>query len=183
MTQFKITEADIRNLANSQSFDRGYRYYRNQAVANVVQRTNIITAEIEGSGYEPYQVQITLNDTGIETTFCSCLYDWGGICKHIVAALLVLVLDKGKIEEKPELAALLADYTAVQQIAGDQWLTIKPILLQQLSKSGRTSHKIDIYLHEKMLTEAMKALDKENAFVMEADHRKYKLVPMLRSIH
>lgn len=38
MTQFKITEADVRNLANSQSFDRGYRYYRSQAVANVVRR-------------------------------------------------------------------------------------------------------------------------------------------------
>ena len=114
MTQFKITEADVRNLANSQSFDRGHRYYRSQAVSNVVRRGNMFTAEIEGSSYEPYRVQITLNDTGIETTYCSCPYDWGGICKHLVAALLVLIQDGDKIEEKPELASILADLTADQ---------------------------------------------------------------------
>ncbi|MFQ5433607.1 MAG: SWIM zinc finger domain-containing protein [Anaerolineae bacterium] len=58
--------------------------------------------EIEGSSYEPYQVQITLNDAGIETTFCSCPYDWGGICKHLVATLLVLIHDGEKIEVKSE---------------------------------------------------------------------------------
>ncbi|MCP4415112.1 MAG: SWIM zinc finger domain-containing protein [Chloroflexi bacterium] len=114
MTQFKITEADVRNLANSQSFDRGHRYYRSKAVSNVVRRGNMFTAEIEGSSYAPYQVQITLNDASIETTFCSCPYDWGGICKHIVATLLVLIHDGEKIEKKPELASLLADLTADQ---------------------------------------------------------------------
>lgn len=66
----------------------------------------------------------------------------------------------------------LADYTAVQQIAGKQWLTIGPDLLQQLQKSWHISDKIDIYLHENMLAEAMAALDEKQAFVLEADlHR------------
>jgi len=66
----------------------------------------------------------------------------------------------------------LADYTAVQQIAGDQWPDIKPTLLQHLEKSWHVSHKIDIYLHENMLTEAMTTLDEKQVFVPETDLRR-----------
>ncbi|MCP4418059.1 MAG: hypothetical protein GY805_15660, partial [Chloroflexi bacterium] len=59
-------------------------------------------------------MQITLNDARIEKTFCSCPYDWGGICKHIVATLLVLVHGSDQIEEKQGLASLLAGLTADQ---------------------------------------------------------------------
>ena len=114
MSESTLTEAHIRQLASSGSFERGFQYYRRQAVANVVQRGHMITAQVAGSDYEPYQVQITLGDTGIEKTLCSCPYDWGGICKHIVATLLVLIHDGQKIDVRPELASLLADLTADQ---------------------------------------------------------------------
>ncbi|MGB4871924.1 MAG: hypothetical protein WBP47_17845, partial [Candidatus Promineifilaceae bacterium] len=55
----------------------------------------------------------------------------------------------------------LADYTAVQQLAGNDWPTIQPQLLEALAKSGGASHKVAIYLHEKMLVQAMQALDKD----------------------
>ncbi|MGB0930494.1 MAG: SNF2-related protein [Chitinophagales bacterium] len=53
--------------------------------------------------FEKYKVLITDFKTGgtIEAE-CSCPYDWGGICKHRVAALLALekkMRDKGKIEK------------------------------------------------------------------------------------
>jgi uncharacterized Zn finger protein len=66
----------------------------------------------------------------------------------------------------------MADYTAVQQIAGDQWPSIRPTLLQHLQKSWHISHKIDIYLHENMLAEAMAALDEKQAFVLEGELRR-----------
>lgn len=115
MTQFtSLTEANVRDLAGGQSFDRGYHYYHNGAVSNVIRRGNVLTAEVEGSSYEPYQIQITLIGSDVDTFYCSCPYDWGGICKHIVATLLVLIHDGEKIEEKPELASLVADFTADQ---------------------------------------------------------------------
>ena len=78
----------------------------------VTRRGNLIAAEVEGSDYEPYRVQVTLADYGIGDTTCTCPYDWGGICKHIVAALLAAIHEPETITEKPPIATLLADLTA-----------------------------------------------------------------------
>jgi SNF2 family DNA or RNA helicase len=43
-----------------------------------------------GSGSKSYTVTIKNWNTPILNTNCSCDYDWGGICKHRVASLLVL---------------------------------------------------------------------------------------------
>jgi uncharacterized Zn finger protein len=64
----------------------------------------------------------------------------------------------------------LADYTAVQPIAGGDWPTIQPELLATLAKSGNVSRKVAIYLREKMLTQAMQALDKDG-FWLERELR------------
>jgi uncharacterized Zn finger protein len=114
MSQLQLTETDIRNWASSQSYDRGYRYYQSGAVFDVIRRGNLLTAKVGGSEYEPYRVQVTLTDGGVAETSCTCLYDWGGICIHIIAALLVWVHERDEIEEKPALETLLAELTAVQ---------------------------------------------------------------------
>ncbi len=63
---------------------------------------------------------------------------------------------------------LLVDYSAVQNLAGDQWQTIKPRLLKKLKQGWSATHKIDIYSHENMVVEAMRTLDKES-FVTDYD--------------
>jgi uncharacterized Zn finger protein len=65
----------------------------------------------------------------------------------------------------------LADYTAVQQLAGSAWQTIQPQLLQALAKSGSATRQVAIYLHEKMLVQAMQALDRDG-FWLEDDLRR-----------
>ena len=62
MTPF--TEADIRAGTNSQSFERGSSYYRNGAVSDVVRRGNLLTAQVSGSNYAPYEIAVTLLDDG-----------------------------------------------------------------------------------------------------------------------
>lgn len=109
-----FTEADIRQLASRESFDRGYTYYRQDTVSNVIYRGNLITADVEGSQFTPYRVQVNLGADGIIFTDCTCPYDWGGICKHIVATLLVLLHNAEEVEEKPALENLLADLTESQ---------------------------------------------------------------------
>ena len=105
----KLTEGDIQARASGQSYDRGRRYYENGYVLEITQRGNVVTAAVEGSQYEPYQVEVTLKeDGGIARAYCDCPYDWGGDCKHIVAVLLTLVYDMEEVVEKPELAELLA---------------------------------------------------------------------------
>ena len=117
---YSITESEVRSLANAQSFDRGYRYYRNESVHNLIRRGNQITARVDGSDYEPYKVVVTLEKHGIAEASCTCPYDWGGICKHIVATLLVVVFEADAIVEKPPIAEVLENLTAEQlrQILG-----------------------------------------------------------------
>ena len=112
MTAF--TEADVRAGANDQSFQRGSSYYRTGAVSDLVRRGNLLTARVQGSEYAPYEITVSLLDDGsIDDATCTCPYDWGGYCKHIVAVLLT-VLQGDKITVKPELDTLLAGLTEAQ---------------------------------------------------------------------
>jgi uncharacterized Zn finger protein len=84
----KLTEAQIRAMANEKSFERGKSYYQDGALVEPLRQGLELRAECVGSEYEPYQISVKLNTKGIEETSCTCPYDWGGICKHIVALLL-----------------------------------------------------------------------------------------------
>jgi uncharacterized Zn finger protein len=107
-----ITETKIRGLATAQSYSRGEEYYHCGAVGAVVRRGNTLVADVAGSSYLPYRVTIELGEAGIVAATCTCPYDWGGYCKHIVAVLLTALRGAEEIEERPTVAALLADLDA-----------------------------------------------------------------------
>ena len=104
-----LSEAAIRQQATAESFRRGEDYYWRGAVGSLVQRGNVLQAQVEGSQYEPYRVRITFDEGGITSANCSCPYDWGGWCKHIVATLLACLEAPDEIELRPPLDELLAD--------------------------------------------------------------------------
>src|SRR5262249_24997521 len=104
----KLTESIIRQHASSDSYQRGCEYYEQGAVLRVVRRGQQFQAEVEGSQYEPYRVQITYDAGGITQAMCSCPYAWGGWCKHIVATLLAYVRDPAQIDERSSMQTLLA---------------------------------------------------------------------------
>ena len=109
MTIPSLSEAAVRQQATAESFRRGENYYRQGAVISLVQRGNTLQAEVEGSQYEPYRVHVAFDEGGITSAACSCPYDWGGWCKHIVATLLACLDDPEEIEMRPALDELLAD--------------------------------------------------------------------------
>jgi len=104
-----LTETVVRELARPQSYDRGENYYDEGAVVELVRRGETIRAAVEGSQYEPYQVRIDLEETGVVDTACSCPYDHGGICKHRVAVLLTYVREPEAIDQRPPVSELVAD--------------------------------------------------------------------------
>jgi tetratricopeptide (TPR) repeat protein len=87
----EITEDVIRNLANEISLNKGYRYFHGGAVVKVCIEKDSYKAHVDGS--ELYTVTIS-GDKGAIQTDCTCPYDWGGACKHVVAALLAICHDK-----------------------------------------------------------------------------------------
>lgn len=98
----RICEATIRDLARSQSYDRGLNYYEQGAVEDVVRRGDRLRAGVAGSKGRTYTVTIEFDDDGVATTDCTCPYDHGGICKHRVATLLTSVRDPDRIaREEP----------------------------------------------------------------------------------
>ena len=104
MPALKISESVIRQNTIDKSFQRGQEYARSQAVRDLFWRDQTLQATVAGSTY--YRVSIGFSDRGIQSTSCSCPYDFGGWCKHIVAVLLV-GMEQTQIEERPSLAKML----------------------------------------------------------------------------
>ena len=70
---------------------RGQDYYRQGYVESVDYDNGLVTAEVSGSEVEPYLVEVIFDEYGeVEAWECDCPYEWGPVCKHVVAALLAV---------------------------------------------------------------------------------------------
>ncbi len=110
------TEAQIRELALPDGFERGREYFERGAVTCITRRDAELHAEVQGSQYTPYEVHVTLTESGITKAVCSCPYgeSWDGACKHIVATLLACLRQPDQVEEHPTLEAVLAPLDRAQ---------------------------------------------------------------------
>jgi uncharacterized Zn finger protein len=103
-----FTEADIRQQTSAESFQRGQEYCRSGAIESLVQRGATLQADVLGSDVEPYRVQVTFDTERLAGATCTCPYDWGGWCKHIVAALLAAGEQPETVEKRKPLTDVLA---------------------------------------------------------------------------
>ncbi|HZA23260.1 MAG TPA: SWIM zinc finger family protein, partial [Dehalococcoidia bacterium] len=109
-----LSEATIRQYASQESFQRGRDYYEEGAVLSVTRRGNQLLAAVQGSEYLPYRVRITLGPDTLAQATCSCPYDWGGYCKHVIAALLTFIHQPEQVEERLTIEAILAQLDRAQ---------------------------------------------------------------------
>jgi len=58
-----VTEATVRELARSKSYDRGQSYYERGAVSTIVRRGETVRADVEGSQYRYFT-----NESNLPTT-------------------------------------------------------------------------------------------------------------------
>lgn len=104
----KITKDQVRARATSQSYERGESYYFNDSISEMVRRGNQIEGLCEaGTQPQPYLVRVVLTENGIESTSCTCLYEYGGDCKHAVALLLAYIANPKAFTERASLESLL----------------------------------------------------------------------------
>lgn len=95
MEKMILSMEDIKKLCTESSFERGIEYFQMGNVTNLEQFGNRITATVKGTS--DYKVTIHIDNEGIKAS-CTCPYDWGGYCKHIVATLIALSENYPKIE-------------------------------------------------------------------------------------
>ncbi|OLE54356.1 MAG: hypothetical protein AUG51_08790 [Acidobacteria bacterium 13_1_20CM_3_53_8] len=135
----KLSEAQVRALANEKSFERGQSYYQDGAIAEPLRQGLELRAECEGSEYEPYQISVKLGAKGVAETSCTCPYDWGGICKHIVALLLAYVHNPQAFRVLEPLDKMLANKSKDELIAIIQdMLRHKPDLISVVELTKET---------------------------------------------
>jgi uncharacterized Zn finger protein len=105
-----LTEAAIRERTAGGSFERGERYFENDAVKRVTVHPDDgeLKAQVQGSETLPYTVTVAYTEEGgVEEAECTCPYHAGSWCKHIVATLLAYL--RNRQEHTSRLASLLDD--------------------------------------------------------------------------
>lgn len=104
----RITEAQVREHASDESFQRGREYQRDGAVVSLAWRDDTLEAQVWGSQATPYRVHVAFDAAGVTSATCTCPYDWGGWCKHLVAALLEAAERPQEVIERPPVRDVLA---------------------------------------------------------------------------
>ena len=123
----------IREYATDKSWLRGKEYYDMSFVREVYQRGELITAEVLGSQAKPYLVTIDFPQDQFISANCNCPYDWGGYCKHIVAALLSCLYEPHQIKSRQSLEQILDRLNGIQtQNLIQQLVAEKPELINDI---------------------------------------------------
>ena len=94
-----LDEDDLRQMCTESSFDKGERYFEEGRVRITEAMPSRIKAVV--SGTKDYLVEIKPGDETSGHDYsgeCDSPYDWGGLSKHIVAALLAIIRDDEDIE-------------------------------------------------------------------------------------
>lgn len=90
-----ITLAQIRALADPQSFARGKAYFHDGVVSRLTERGGVLSATVRGT-YR-YHVEFAVGDGGGLDYACTCpVGDEGAFCKHAVAVALSWLENSGE---------------------------------------------------------------------------------------
>lgn len=168
MTIPKITESMIRAGASSESFRRGEEYYREGVLSNTTIQGALLRGECAGTYAPYYRIQVELDQAGIADASCTCLYEYGGYCKHIVALLLAYVRHPRSFAVRKAPAELLADMehddltailTKLIQEQPDLYDRIEVMTSVPSTSKKKRRKKVDIEVHRRHILGIVHSLD------------------------
>jgi len=103
----KLTVNILKSCSSPESFTRGHDLYQSDAVFDTFQKDELLTGKCEGSSAPFYQIYVQLDEGGIQKASCTCPYDWGGYCKHIIALMLTYMHNPDAFIEQKNINELL----------------------------------------------------------------------------
>lgn len=168
-----LTDASIRAGASEKSYARGQELFRGGAVSRTAVQGSTLTGLCEGTGAPFYKVRAELDAGGVRSAFCTCPYEFGGYCKHVVALLLAYARKPERFAVRKDPAELLADLsreqllTLVTKLLGEypELGDIVEAALAAPSVSGRQKapaakrRKIDVEVYRRRVQSIMHGLD------------------------
>lgn len=116
--ELRITEDFLKTLCSPTSYERGVSLYESHAVFDLYRQNDTLVAKCEGTSAPYYHVSARFDENGIVEADCSCPYDLGGLCKHLVAMLFTYLnepdLFKSRIDLRAQLSQL--DRTTLEDL-------------------------------------------------------------------
>jgi hypothetical protein len=110
-----LTLPAIRARCSEAVFERGWRYYAEGAVTSRIRyEDDRLEAQVSGSFL--YKVRVWPGQDDHIQTYCSCPYDFGGDCKHIVATLLAWIETPDTFQPPLDLKVVLRKRTKSELI-------------------------------------------------------------------
>lgn len=107
MDKITISNDNIRQRVSSKSYERGFRYYKNNVVTDAKRQGMMIKAYCYGSMPQPYRVSVQFDEDGIAEADCSCPVGSGGHCKHVAALLFTYLNNSDEFREIKEVDDVL----------------------------------------------------------------------------
>ena len=163
----KITESVIRAGAGPESFHRGEEYYRDGAISNTAIQGALLSGECAGTYAPYYRVQVELDEAGIAEASCTCPYEFGGYCKHIVALLLAYLHHPKSFAARKAPAELLSDLdhndlvvilTKLMQEQPELYDRIE-VLISVPSRPRKKRKKVDTEVYRRHINGIVHSLD------------------------
>jgi uncharacterized Zn finger protein len=134
----RFTEAELRDLAGSGAFERGYDYYQQGQVGELEIRDGKALALV--SGTDLYRVEIACDSDGLDGR-CTCPASDGiFFCKHCVAT--ALALRDSLVESTLATTGDVADRTLHAYLDEQHAETLKAWLIQALQKDPLLKEKL-----------------------------------------
>ncbi len=145
-TRPTITKQDIRTLVGEENFLKGQHSVRDGAIVDPVQQGMMLKAYCYGSLPEPFRVQVTVDDSGITASHCSCSTstptDGNRGCEHAAALLLAWNEQPKTFTEMDDIDTILERQSKAQLITLiKQLLQKQPEVEWQLTMPPLPGHK------------------------------------------
>ena len=92
----------IKRRTNDKTYKRGLDIYRQENMLDPALRGTILEGYYQGSGLNPYHIQVELDNDVIRSATCNCGYKRGDDCKHVVALLTTYIMEPDVFRQEAE---------------------------------------------------------------------------------
>lgn len=176
-------------LFDEDRLSRGFNYYLENRVYDVILTDDSITSKVEGSRSKIYDVKITFKDNEIDSLYCTCPYSYADFnCKHMVATLykmeeihngtLSSIVDNN-VDENNLFVHLISkvDESQLKRYVYEKFKDDTSFKEEFINKFQDEFTPEDLYNYENMLENIFNIdvveLYNENGFFQEAPFQKY----------